>query len=291
VSTSFELFFLFPKISRRIMPHSPRNSISTPIDLSASDEERNADDVTKDPSYGGDRTTSGASKSKSRQKKAGREPGLNPGLATKPAQRKGRPPRSTKKSSTPALSVGTAANTPKTVEEELSEWRLKHSRLVTKVKKLSQDLSDANESNLALQKTADRLQFEHVQLISKNKIEVSTDDDLDAEYSAIFEQTKTFAKEWTQNMLSGTARKHFVDAVSSITAESNQPLATDRFLDEVESGDVKPMLIANTLINAILCRLIFEKPFAHFEFESTGLEGRTIDAALEWTINRASQSE
>jgi hypothetical protein len=260
---------------------------------SDTDEGRDADDQDSvgDPSYMSNSAGNKTNRSKKQQKKPSSKSTPKPPTSSKPVSRRGRPPGSGKKSSVTTLSSGESAGTPKTVEEQLVEWKRKYRILETKVEKVTQDLRDAKESGITLQKTADRLQSEHAQLISKNKIEVSTDDDLDLEYSMIFSQTKIFAKEWTQKVLTETSRTQLADVFSSLTRDPQQPFATNRFLDEAEAGLVKPMVMANVLLNASLCSLVFQRPFAHLEFDPTGYYKPDTEETLLRLMVRANQSE
>ena len=170
-------------------------------------------------------------------------------------------------------------------------------RLESDKEKLKQDVTEwkdkYNLAKLALRETEERLellQAESRELLSKGKFPVQPDNDVEYALSNILKDLGQWAKKWTVKDWRKISPDDATRLCTALCGGAYTKFASSRLRKALLMGKVPIRVIANAMVNRVVCYKTLVHPFAALKTDSSLQYSATADDKFKWIFDSAKKS-
>ncbi|OAP63614.1 hypothetical protein AYL99_02841 [Fonsecaea erecta] len=149
------------------------------------------------------------------------------------------------------------------------------------IKEFKKECTSARIRIAELKNQVDSYHNDHLELVSKDKVEAELDAELDTKFKGIFNDTRDISKAWGFPDWSKVDIPELEKVFSNLSGVSARPFATDRLLLAVKDKKIPLRVVLSAFINKEICTETFARPFAHLEFGLHGQDDEKTEMILE----------
>jgi hypothetical protein len=165
--------------------------------------------------------------------------------------------------------------------------KAENGNLTKEIDRLKSRHQESIEANIKLENDYKELHDDRLNILGKNNVAVQPDDVVANELNRIFQNTRTFANQWS---VGGWCEVDIVqqgNLMDLLADARKKEVISLRCISAVQKMKIAPKFILHAFINHHICNDTFKRPFGYLKVDGVEPYDTGVELVLKWIMSNA----